>query len=181
MKLLVVLIDGFQEIELYGFLGVLKRSNKISQIDFWNPDNKQQIIGTNEIGFINTTINNINVNEYDAIFIPGGNSCINLRSNINALNIIKQFVDNNKWIFSICDASNVIFEKKIIVNKKYSSYPINNIICDNNRNKTYVSVDNKYITGKCPSAAIDLGIKVIEVVFGKELSLKVYNEVYGIE
>ena len=50
-----------------------------------------------------------------------------------------------------------------------------------NRNKNYITVDKKYITGKCPSASIDLGIKVIETIFSKELSQKVYNAIFGIE
>ena len=69
------------------------------------------------------------------------------------------------------------------MDKKYSSYPIKNIdnISGPNRNKNYVTVDGKYITGKCPSASIDLAIKTIEVLFNKELATSVYNAVYGIE
>ena len=65
--------------------------------------------------------------------------------------------------------------------KKFS--PIENInnIGSQKRTKEYINVDGKYITGKCPSAAIDLGIKVIEILYGKELANKAYYGLYGLE
>lgn len=183
MKLLVVTIEKFQEIELHGFIGTLKRSNKFDEITYWNPDGKIEVSGSNNIGSIKTITNDINVNNYDAIFIPGGAACISLRKNEKAISLIKEFIDNDKWIISICDGPNALFDNNIFMDKKYSSYPIENIdnISGPNRNKNYVTVDGKYITGKCPSASIDLAIKTIEILFNKELATSVYNVVYGIE
>ena len=183
MKLLVVVIEKFQEIELYGFLGSLKRSQKVEKITYWNPDGQNEVIGVNQIGSIKTEISNIDVNEYDAIFVPGGAACIALRTNKKAINLINKFVENDKWIFAICDGPNALYDNKIFIDKNYSSYPIKNIslVSGKNRNKNYVSVDGKYITGKCPSASIDLGLKVIEILYGKELAQKTHDELYGIE
>lgn len=183
MKLLTLIIEGYQEIEVYGFLGTINRSKQFSKIDYWNPDEKEIVYGSNQIGSIQTITQNINVNDYDAIFIPGGEACINLRTNTKALNLIKEFVNQDKWIFAICDAPNALFDNQILENKVYSSYPIPNIkkISSPKRTSNYVSVDGKYISGKCPSASIDLALKVLEIVFSKEISEKVYCEVYAIE
>lgn len=183
MNLLVVTIEGFQEIEMHGVLGVLNRSNKFNKITYWNPDGLNEVSGSNKIGFIKTINGDIDVNNYEAIFIPGGAACLNLRTNKKAIDLIKKFIENNKWIISICDGPNAIYDNNIFIDKKYSSYPIANIsnISGKNRTKEYICVDGKYITGKCPSASINLGIKVIETIFGAELAQKVYNEVFGIE
>ena len=183
MKLLVLTMEGFQEIEMQGFLGSLNRSEKLEKITYWNPDNQSEVFGSNKIGSIKTIFNDINVNDYDAIFVPGGAACIALRKNKRAIDLIKEFINHNKWIFAICDGPNALFDNGIFIDKNYSSYPIENIknVSGKNRNQNYVSVDGKYITGKCPSAAVDLGIKVIEVLYGKELSQKAYNVLYGIE
>ena len=96
MKLLVVTIEKFQEIELHGFIGTLKISNKFDEITYWNPDGKIEVSGSNNIGSIKTITNDINVNNYDAIFIPGGAACISLRKNEKAISLIKEFIDNDK-------------------------------------------------------------------------------------
>lgn len=183
MKLLVLIIEGYQEIEVYGFLGTLKRSNKLEKIDYWNPDNLEIVQGSNKVGYIKTISNDINVEDYDAIFIPGGSACINLRTNKRAIDLIKKFIEKDKWIFAICDGPNALFDNNIFIDKRYSSYPIENIKnkCGINRTVEYVSVDGKYISGKCPSSAIELAIKVIEQLYDKDLALNVYNAVYGIE
>ena len=107
----------------------------------------------------------------------------NLRTNEKALNLIKKFVELDKWVFAICDGPNAIYENHILDDKSYSSFPIENInnIGSQKRTKEYINVDGKYITGKCPSAAIDLGIKVIEILYGKELANKAYYGLYGLE
>lgn len=183
MKLLVLLIEKYQEIEVYGFLGALNRSKKIEKITYWNPDNKNEVVGSNQIGLIKTESGNINVNDYDAIFVPGGAACINLRTNKKAISLVKEFIDQDKWVFAICDGPNALYDNQLNINKEYASYPIENIleVASNKRSKNYIVVDGKYITGKCPSASIDLGIKAIELLFGKDLAIQAYQQLYGIE
>lgn len=183
MKLLVLLIDKYQEIEVYGFLGALNRSNKIKKITYWNPEQQTDVMGSNQIGSIKAEIGDVNINNYDAIFIPGGAACINLRTNKKAISLIKEFINQDKWVFAICDGPNALYDNQLNIHKEYASYPIENIheIASNKRSKKYIIVDGKYITGKCPSAAIDLGIKAIEVLFGKDLALQAYQSLYGIE
>lgn len=183
MKLLVLLIDKYQEIEVYGFLGALNRSKKIEKITYWNPENKNEVVGSNQIGSIKTESGDIDVNNYDAIFVPGGAACINLRTNKKAISLIKEFIKQDKWVFSICDGPNALYDNQINEDKEYASYPIENIsqVSSQKRSKNYIIADGKYITGKCPSTSIDLGIKVIEILYGKELATQAYNQLYGIE
>lgn len=183
MKLLVITMENFQDIELFGFLGTLNVSGKIEKITYWNPEDKNEVFGSNKIGSIKTITSNIEVEDYDAVFVPGGAACINLRTNAKAIKIIKKFIEKEKWVFAICDAPNAIYENGIFNDKKYSSYPIKNIKNNSgeNRNSEFVSVDGKYITGKCPSASVDLAIQVVKTLWGAELAKNVYNIVYGVE
>ena len=68
MKLLVLIIDKYQEIEVYGFLGALNRSQKLEKITYWNPDGATKVQGSNKIGFIETINSDINPEDYDAIY-----------------------------------------------------------------------------------------------------------------
>ena len=172
MKILTLILDGYQDIELSGVIGTLNSSGELEKITYYNPNEKTNIFGSNNIGSIKTTFT-YNIDEYDAIFIPGGKLAIELRTNIKALNVVKDFIDNDKYIISICDSPNALYDAKLLCDKKYTSYPIQGVenSSSTKRDKTAVTIiDGKYITGRGPSASLELGLRVIEVLISKEKS-----------
>lgn len=182
MKLLVLTISLYQDIELINFIGVLNASGKLEKVDYWNPDGESIVYGSNQIGQIKTKIDEVNVGNYDAIFIPGGKSCINLRTNSLALDLIKEFINLDKYIFAICDAPNALVDAKLLLDKKYVSYPIENIdkVSTNLRQKDKkVFVDGKYITGDSPYATIDFALEVIEQIYGQEIKKETFKKING--
>lgn len=182
MNLLVLTMTGYQDIELISFIGVLNTSGKIKKITYWNPDGIDNVFGSQNIGSIKSITNNVDINEYDAIFIPGGHACVDLRTNKKALDLIKQFIESNKYVFAICDAPNAIVESGMQLDKKYVSYPIEDIekTATNLRQKNNKTcVDGKYITGNCPASSIEFGLVVLETLYGKEIRDKVWCRISG--
>ena len=53
---------------------------------------------------IDQAIRDVSVNDFDALLIPGGFSPDQLRVDEEAVNFVKQFVEDNKPVFSICAA-----------------------------------------------------------------------------
>ncbi|MGL5617913.1 MAG: DJ-1/PfpI family protein [Metamycoplasmataceae bacterium] len=180
MKIITLILDGYQDIELTGVIGVLYKSGEID-VTYYNPDGNTNVFGTFNIGSIET-ISTYNVNDYDAIFIPGGRAALELRKNEKALSIVKDFVNNDKYIIAICDAPNALYETKIITNKKYASYPIDEIDSKSSplrQKNDHVMVDGKYITGRGPGASIELGLKALEIMLSKEKSRKVREMLFA--
>lgn len=170
MKLLVVALDGYQDIELVSYVSAVKMSNKFEEIIIWNPDKKNQVEGSNKIGYINS-IEEYNLEDIDAIFIPGGKSCLSLRTHEIALNVIKKFEKENKFMIAICDAPNALIENKIHLDKKYTSYPIHNIdnVSTNLRiGSEEIVIDGNYITGRAPTSSLLLAKATIDVIFSDE-------------
>ena len=181
MRILTLILDGYQDIELSGVIGTITSSRELEKNTYYNPDGKTNIFGSNHIGSIETT-SVYDINEYDAIFIPGGKLAIELRINIKALNTIKDFIDNDKYIISICDSPNALCDAKLLCDKKYASYPIEGIENSSSakRDKTAITiVDGKYITGRGPSSSLELGLKVIEVLISKEKSNYVRSQLFA--
>lgn len=181
MKILTLTLDGYQDIELSGVIGTINNSGKLEKITYYNPDGKTNIFGSNNISSIKT-VSTYDVNDYDAIFVPGGKACLELRKNQKALSTIKTFIDNNKYIIAICDAPNALHETKLISDKKYVSYPIGGIeksSSDKRDQKAVTMVDGKYITGRGPSSSIELGLKVIEIMISKDESEKVRARLFA--
>ncbi len=181
MKILTLILDGYQDIELSGVLGAINSSGQLEQNTYFNPDGKTNIFGSNNIGSITTT-SIYNVEDYDAIFIPGGKSALELRVNQKAIEVIQNFINNNKYIIAICDAGNAICDAKLLCDKKYSSYPIEGIelkACSNRENQAPITVDGKYITGRGPSSSLELGLKVIEILISKNKSDEVRARLFA--
>lgn len=183
MNILVLTIEGYQDIEMISFIGAMNGSNKGFKFTYWNPDNQKHVFGSNKIGSIEAITTEVDANKFDAIYIPGGQSCLNLRTNTKALELIKQFVDLNKYIFAICDAPNALVENNILLDKKYSSYPIKNYLQTSTklRQSSPTTVDGKYITANGPATSIDLAILVVSTLFGKEEANNLRKKLLPIE
>ncbi|TNK95900.1 glutamine amidotransferase, partial [Mycoplasmopsis pullorum] len=69
MNILVILHNNFNETELVSTIAVLSKTNKC-YFTYYNPDYKM-ITGSNNLVKIET-INEISIDDYDAVFIPGG-------------------------------------------------------------------------------------------------------------
>lgn len=181
MKILTLILDGYQDIELSGVIGTLNNSGELESNTYYNPDGKTDIFGSNKIGSIKTT-STYNVHDYDAIFIPGGRAALELRVNKKAQNLVKDFIDNDKYIISLCDSPNALYDAKLITNKKYVSYPIDGLdgkSCPNRQQDYITMVDGKYITGRGPASSLELGLKVIEIMISKEKSEKVRARLFA--
>lgn len=182
MKLLTLVLDEFQDMELINVNATLQRANFLEKNDFYNPNDKKLVTGQYQIANIKT-ITNIDENDYDAIFIPGGKAAIHLRNDAKALKIIENFIRQNKTIIMICDAPNAIFEANLFDKEvNFSSFPVESILRKNpqQRNENSVTHYKNFFSAKSAAYSIDLAIKVIEVFKGKALAKDTLNKLEGI-
>ncbi|WP_373435009.1 DJ-1/PfpI family protein [Metamycoplasma equirhinis] len=167
MKLLILVHNNFNDIELGTAYYIFNTFGDFEKITIFNPNkNLTEALGQGNV--LNLKIeHNVNLNEYDAIFIPGGSGAKILREDNVSLNIIRRFKDNNKYIFAICDAPNVLYENQIIDDQiNYSSYPLGeNMQKGKLRNENNVTVHDKIITGRCPAATFDFAISILYKLF----------------
>ncbi|MDJ1645940.1 DJ-1/PfpI family protein [Mycoplasma phocimorsus] len=171
MKLLVVSYNNYNDIELTTPLTILRKADPAIEIEFYNPLHEKQgtlIKGQHKIIVVESLTYWPNVINYDAIFIPGGQHCLTMREDNAAIEIARYFLNNNKPVFAICDAGNVLYEKGIIENYSYSSYPIKDLQAGK-RNTSQTSICNNLITGKSPYAAYELGLLMVKTLYSEEL------------
>jgi protease I len=72
---------------------------------------------------LNATFDEINVNEYDGLVIPGGRAPEYLRLNPKVIAIVQHFAENNKAIASICHGAQLLAAANVITGKRCSAYP----------------------------------------------------------
>ncbi|MFV8459505.1 DJ-1/PfpI family protein [Mycoplasma sp. CR] len=183
LKLLVIVEDHFNDIELTSTLSVLKAANVIESITYYAPE-ITFASGQFNITHIDNIVNKYHLDDYNAIFIPGGRGCQTLRNNQKSLAVIKEFYNAQKFIFAICDAPNVLMEAKIIPDHiTYSSYPSQWSLPTRgiNRSQDKTSCDGNIITGKNALSAPDLGFRIISEIFGTLLAEETFAKINGRE
>ncbi|WP_426461272.1 DJ-1/PfpI family protein [Mycoplasma hafezii] len=171
MKILVIIENLFNDIELTSTLSCLKRADSSIEIDYYNPDLKEAV-GQYGIAHVDNIKNEIDLQEYSALFIPGGRGAQSLRTNKISLELIQTANKLHKYIFAICDAPNVLREAGIIdENTPYAAFPSE--WAETYRTKYYL---NNYVihstknifTGRCADASMKFGYKIVSVLLGKD-------------
>ena len=161
-KVLVLLADGFEEIEALTVVDVLRRGNvdcKICSIE------DEDVRGTHDIIIkSDCNINEINSEEYDAVVLPGGlPGADNLKADCVKELVIK-INDKNKIVAAICAAPGTLEYFNILEGKDCTSYPG----CIEDKDKVnyiedeLVVVDKNIITSRGPATALMFALKILE-------------------
>ncbi|MCP4178773.1 MAG: DJ-1/PfpI family protein [bacterium] len=125
-------------------------------------------------------LQNIDVNDYDALAIPGGfrkEGFFNDIYNDDFLNIIKDFDNQNKPIASICVGALPIAKSGVLSNRRATTYKGNgrnelkkfNVKLVNKK----IVIDNNIITSEGPSTGINVSLKLLEMLTNKKNSNKI--------
>lgn len=159
-KVMVLLANGFEEIEALATVDILRRANVVCDMVSIGED----IVETSHGMFIKSdkTIEDIE-KDYDAIILPGGMpGAKNLKENSEVINLIKMFNDEGKIIGAICAAPIVLYEAEILVGKKYTCYPgFEKDMQGCLYTGAMVEKHGNIITGKGPGAAFDFAFSIL--------------------
>lgn len=171
-KILIPLMNGFEETEFIAVRDVLIREGiDVDSISLTG----EKIITANHNTLIGSDMvfgkQNIDLNDYSGIFIPGGSIGVeNLDKNLYFDNFINEFYSENKIIAAICAAPILLAKRGILKNKKAVVYPNNDFIkiLEKNGSK-YVDdkifyIDHNVITGKDFASSIEFGYALADLI-----------------
>ena len=71
---------------------------------------------------IDKTATETSINDYNALFIPGGCSPDKLREDGNIVKFTKEFVESNKPVFAICHAPQLFITAKVIEGRNVAGW-----------------------------------------------------------
>jgi deglycase len=71
---------------------------------------------------IEKSAKDVTINDFDAIFIPGGYSPDQLRVDENVVQFTKEFVESGKPVFAICHAPQLLITAKVIKGRKITGW-----------------------------------------------------------
>lgn len=166
MKVLNILTNGFEEMEALGTIDILRRGGVQVEVCSLHGSSLQ---GSH--GIIISNLKNykeVNLSEFDCLFIAGGGQYRELENTPDFLNIIKYFHDKNKYIGAICAAPTILGHLGLLKGKNYTCFNSMNENFGGTYIDHYAIKDGKLVTGKGPMATIEFALLLLETLAGTE-------------
>jgi 4-methyl-5(b-hydroxyethyl)-thiazole monophosphate biosynthesis len=163
------LADGFEEIEALAPLDLMRRAGlSVTTVGI----DKKDICGAHGITVVaDITDKNFSADSLDMVFLPGGMpGTLNLSKSPVVIDAIKTAADQNAYIAAICAAPSILGDMGLLVGKRAVCYPgfESRLVGAEVPTNEKVVVDEKIITAKGMGAAIEMGLKIIELLCSKE-------------
>lgn len=179
MKGLIILSDGFEDVEAIATIDILRRSGIV--VDTVSLYNKIVTTQSKNKIIVDYLLEEIDETDYNFLIIPGGKAVFNVLDNNKEIEeLIDKFYSNNKLICAICAAPRLIIKKGYLKNKKFTIFP--NCIDDYKGGILLdqgVVVEDKIITAKAMYYSIDFALAIIEKLQGTEQMKKIYKQIQG--
>jgi 4-methyl-5(b-hydroxyethyl)-thiazole monophosphate biosynthesis len=166
MRILVLLADGFEEIEAITVIDVLRRADievdTVGITGAW-------VTGSHGIKVMaDKKISEIDVEKYDGIVLPGGSKGVeNLGRSSKVKEVLEKMNEKGKLIAAICAAPSVLAKFHILDNKRATIYPGMERELPYPRDERVV-VDENVITSQGPGTAMEFALAIVEKLLGRE-------------
>lgn len=168
------LAEGFEIIEALTPVDVLRRGKV---------EIKTVGVGSNQIksshGITVTTDLTIDEikswNDAEAVILPGGMpGTLNLEANSAVLDAVKFCAENNRIIGAICAAPSILGHMGLLNEKNATAYPgFEKELHRATLSENYVVVDGKIVTARGMGVSLPFGLKILELLRGREAALTV--------
>lgn len=183
MKVLVLLAKGFETMEFSVFIDVLgwARFDFGYDITVDTCGFQKEVISTFHVPVIaDKLIDDINVDDYVALAIPGGYEEFGFYEESydeKFLNIIREFDKKGKIIATVCVAALTLGKSGVLTNRKGTTYHLGNGERQNQLQQFGVTVvnepivvDHNIITSYCPQTAPGVAFQLLEMLTTRECS-----------
>ena len=178
-KLLMMLAEGFEEVEAITPSDLLRRANIL--ITTCSISNSLNVKGGHGVIMQADQLSyQINIEEYNGIILPGG---MPGTTNLGKSNYVKKFVldifKTHGLVAAICAAPMILSDFGILQNKSatcYCNYQAS-LKCGQVHPRAQVVVDDNIITSQGMGTAMAFGLTILEYLEGKKLAKSIAHNI----
>lgn len=174
-EVVIVLADGFEEIEAITPIDVLRRLGikvKVVGID------KMKIVGSHLITIpVDCTLINVHAEDISMLVLPGGMpGSMHLRDSDRLIEIAQKVAADGGYVAAICAAPIALHRAGLTKGKNITAYPSVELDLDDcNYTGNFTEVDGKIITAKGPGASFAFTRLLAEALGKGEEVKKMYD------
>ncbi|MBV4421693.1 DJ-1/PfpI family protein [Clostridium tyrobutyricum] len=191
MKILLFLAKGFETMEFSVFVDVMgwARNDYGYDVPVVTCGFHKQVMSTFNIPLIvDKTIEQINIDEYDALAIPGGFEEFGFYEEAydeRFLKLIREFDSRGKIIATICVGALPLGKSGVLNNRKATTYHLRDAYRQEQLKEFGVNVvnepivvDRNIVTSYCPETASHVAFKLLEMLTS-EKQMKIVKAAMG--
>lgn len=170
-KFLVLLADGFEEIEALTPVDFLRRGGV--QVDTVSIKDNPEVEAAHGVRVLaDKKFSEINGDDYLGLYIPGGMpGATNLRDSDRVIDMVRDFDQKEKLISAICAGPIVLKKAGVIRGRKFTSFPsFKGEVEDEGsyQDDQIVVRDGNLITGRGPAIALYEALEILSYLKGDE-------------
>lgn len=168
---IVLLADGFEEIEALSVIDVLRRAE--INVSLVSTKKNLGVIGRSRISVnADCLIDDIDYQSSEMLVLPGGSPGVqNLETNNRVQEIIKHFKDEEKLIAAICAAPYLLGKSGCLEGLKATCFPgFEKMLKGAKYVNKKVVYDRNILTSKGAGSSLDFSFKIVELLRDKKTS-----------
>jgi len=178
VKALVILADGFEEMEAITPIDLLRRAG----IDVLVLGlGKKQVRSARGVEIVADDIfdSKKDYADFEAIILPGGPGTEKLLADNGVINCVKDFYKNEKLCCAICAAPKVFDKAGILEKRQFTCFPpVKKDIKSGKYIDDAVVQDENILTSKAAGTAIDFSLVIIDNLLDEDAAREVIDKIY---
>jgi len=158
-RVLLLLAEGFEEIEAVTVIDVLRRAEVEVTIAALTAS---PVRGSHDIEVVaDTTLNEVAAANFDGLVLPGGMpGAKHLREDARVLELVREFVSASKLTAAICAAPTVLEAAGVLRGRRATGYP-GHALPSAEYSEQRVVEDGVFVTSRGPGTAIDFALTLV--------------------
>lgn len=180
-RVLVILADGFEEVEALAPIDVLRRSGaSVTVAALQYKSGTSCVRGAHDVLVgCDALLSDVCTDRFDAIVLPGGMpGAKNLHESQTVTKVILDTFKRGDLVCAICASpAFVLAPTGVLEGKRATCYPGCEAVALNAVfGKERTVRDGNVITGAGPGTALEFGLLISEALFGKDVSSKIHSD-----
>jgi 4-methyl-5(b-hydroxyethyl)-thiazole monophosphate biosynthesis len=160
---LVLLADGFEEIETFAPVDLLRRAGIGVTIASLN-ENRHATGRSGITAHADATLSAVVDRPFDLIFLPGGAGVKNLRADPRVDEIVRRQHAAGRWLAAICAAPTVLLDAGLLAGRRYTAHfsvagELPAILPDER-----IVTDGKITTSRGAGTAVEFGLHLVTLL-----------------
>lgn len=176
----ILLGNGFETVEALAPCDVLRRAGIEVSLAAVG-DSLDVVSGQNITVRSDCLLEDVTLDNMELLMLPGGLGGVHeILSSIPALTLIQQASELGKWVTAICAAPTILAQLGLLDRHNAVVYPgleeqmFSAVVLKGQ----HVVEDGRFITGEAAGSSIEFGLKLIEVLRGREVSDQVKDGIH---
>lgn len=181
MKGLMILTNGFEDVEGIATIDILRRARVNLTCATLHNSSEITTSLNNKVVF-DTFLKDIDYTKFDFLILPGGPAVFKDLDKSKVVDqIVKYFCDNKKLVCAICAAPLLIGKHGYFKDLEYTCFPgCNEKIIEGTLLDKPVVFSGNFLTARSMYYACDFALEIVSLVKGNEKAIEIATQIKGL-